>query len=55
MSIVLKSASLNLLEPYGPVKGCNGIDLPLTLSTKIAEVSKATYNKRRLTYAIDGT
>jgi hypothetical protein len=26
--IVLKSASLKLLEPSGPVKGCNGIALP---------------------------
>jgi hypothetical protein len=26
---VLKSGSLNLLEPYGPVQTCNGIALPL--------------------------
>jgi hypothetical protein len=26
---VLKSGSLNLLEPYGPVQACNGIALPL--------------------------
>jgi hypothetical protein len=26
--IVLKSGSLNLLEPSGPVKACNGIALP---------------------------
>ena len=25
--IVLKSGSLNLLEPSGPVQGCNGIEL----------------------------
>jgi hypothetical protein len=31
VSIVLKSGSLNLLEPSGPVKGCNGIALPLPL------------------------
>ena len=29
MSIVLKSGSLNLLEPSGPVQACNGIALPL--------------------------
>jgi hypothetical protein len=29
--IVLKSGYLNLLEPYGPVQTCNGIDLPLHL------------------------
>jgi len=26
---VLKSGSLNLLEPSGPVQACNGIALPL--------------------------
>jgi hypothetical protein len=31
--IVLKSGSLNLLEPSGPVKGCNGIALPFTVHT----------------------
>ena len=29
MSIVLKSGSLNLLEPSGPVQASNGIALPL--------------------------
>jgi len=28
VSIVLKSGSLNLLEPSGPVQACNGIALP---------------------------
>ena len=31
MPIVLKSESLDLLEPSGPVKACNGIALPLPL------------------------
>jgi hypothetical protein len=31
----LKSGSLNLLEPSGPVKDCNGIVLPLPLLYKI--------------------
>jgi hypothetical protein len=31
--IVLKSASLKLLEPSGPVEACNGIALPLSLSS----------------------
>jgi len=30
MPIVLKSGSLNLLEPSGPIQACNGIDLPFT-------------------------
>jgi hypothetical protein len=29
--IVMKSGSLNLLEPSGPVNACNGIALPLLL------------------------
>jgi hypothetical protein len=29
--IGMKSGSLNLLEPSGPVKACNGIALPLPL------------------------
>ena len=31
VSIVLKSGSLNLLEPSGPVQACNGIALPYFL------------------------
>ena len=31
MLIVLKSGSLNLLEPSGPVQACIGIALPLPL------------------------
>ena len=31
MPIVFKSGSLNLLELYGPVQACNGIDLPFLL------------------------
>jgi hypothetical protein len=29
--IVLKSGSLNFLEPSGPVQACNGITLPSTV------------------------
>jgi hypothetical protein len=38
--ILLKSGSLNLLEPSGPVKVCNGIALPLTvyITVKILHV-----------------
>ena len=35
MLIVLKSGSLNLLEPSGPVQACNGIALPFTIKGKI--------------------
>ena len=34
MPIVLKSGNLNLLETSGPVQACNGIALPLLLSTQ---------------------
>jgi hypothetical protein len=33
----MKSGSLNLLEPSGPVKACNGIALPLLLSRRQRE------------------
>jgi len=32
--IVLKSDSLNLLEPSGPVQVCTGIALPFTFGTE---------------------
>jgi len=32
--IVLKSESLKLLEPYGPVQACNGIALPFVSMRK---------------------
>jgi hypothetical protein len=32
VSIVLKSGNLNLLEPSGPVKACNGIALPFYIA-----------------------
>jgi hypothetical protein len=38
--IVLKSGSLNLLEPSGPVKACNGIALPFTFKGSIKEKNK---------------
>jgi hypothetical protein len=39
--IVLKSWSLNLLEPSGPVKDCNGIALPLRFTFIVEFVSQA--------------
>jgi len=36
MPAVLKSGSLNLLEPSGPVEACNGIALPFTTLLVIA-------------------
>ena len=35
MPIILKSGSLNLLEPSGPVQACNGIALPLYRTRKL--------------------
>jgi hypothetical protein len=40
MPIVLKSGSLNLLEPSGSVQASNGIALPLPLSVGIAQQPK---------------
>jgi hypothetical protein len=39
VSIVLKSGSLDLLEPSGPVQACNGIALPLPLKQPGREIS----------------
>ena len=36
--IVLKSGSLNLLEPSGPVQACNGIALPLVIYARSFDV-----------------
>ena len=41
---VLKYGSLNRLEPSGPVQACNGIPLPLPLTSgKLASHKPATY------------
>ena len=39
MLIVLKSVSLNLLEPSGPVQDCNGIALPFYLFLTDSDVA----------------
>jgi len=36
---VLKSGSLNLLEPSGPVQACNGIALPLLPAYSVCEMA----------------
>ena len=38
MRIVLKSGSLKLLDPSGPVQACNGIALPLPFVQWVIEV-----------------
>jgi hypothetical protein len=40
----MKSGSLNLLKPSGPVKACNGIALPLPLHKY--RYTKRNYNKK---------
>jgi len=47
MPIVLKSRSLNLLEPSGPVQACNGIALPLpsTVAWATESVVRLTISK----------
>jgi hypothetical protein len=45
--IVLKSGSLNLLEPSGPVKACNGIALPLPCILDVAEMTNPLGRPRR--------
>jgi hypothetical protein len=38
--VFMKPGSLNLLEPSGPVKACNGIPLPFPLFTNKIEVTR---------------
>ena len=33
-AVVMKSGSLNLLEPSGPVQACNGVALPFSVSNE---------------------
>jgi hypothetical protein len=49
--IVLKSGSLNLLEPSGPVEACNGIALPLPFTRITQLVPNITAAAVRLTAA----
>ena len=41
----LKSGSLNLLEPSGPVQACNGIALPINSDTGITPVEITKWNR----------
>jgi hypothetical protein len=43
--IVLKSGSLNLLEPIRPPQACNGIALPLPLMGKMIWDTNTLYGK----------
>jgi len=46
MSTVLKSGSLNLLEPSEPDQTCNGIALPFTLSHLLQRVGYGVDSRR---------
>ena len=48
MSIILKSRSLNLLEPSGPGQACNGIALPLTFTNTGGSLNLALANFTKL-------
>jgi hypothetical protein len=45
--IVLKSGSLNLLEPPGPVQVCNGIALPLPFTLGLRDKGFSYINLER--------
>jgi hypothetical protein len=49
MLIILKSGSLNLLKPPGPVKACNGIALPFPKYLKICSVEAKRFYAEGLT------
>ena len=35
-AVVMKSGNLNFLEPSGPLRACNGTDLPFFVKNKLA-------------------
>jgi len=41
-AVVTKSGNLNFLEPSGPLRACNGTDLPLFIKLN-QECNKASY------------
>jgi hypothetical protein len=51
--IVLKSVSLNLLEPSGPVKACNGIALPFLRQSCSVGLCQSPPNMRRCPKSVD--
>jgi hypothetical protein len=51
----LKSGSLNLLEPSGPVKACNGIALPLPLTIYDDKDYNNNYNNHTVTISVGNT
>jgi len=55
MPTVLKSGSLNLLEPLGPVQACNGIALPLPfrLSLRSLALKFQLRNLRSYVYSVE--
>jgi hypothetical protein len=51
-SVVMKSGSLNLLDPSGPVQACNGIALPLPLV--FIDITKLSFTYPRRHCCSDG-
>jgi len=43
MPIVLKSGSLNFLEPSGPVQACHGSALPLPCPDKVGSMQRSMW------------
>jgi hypothetical protein len=52
MLIVLKSGSLKLLEPSGPVQACNGIALPLPMQACLCIKEAPNYDMAEINSAI---
>ena len=54
MPIVLKSGSLNLPEPSGPVQACNGSALPLLISVRKQGGSGDLMKKHQISLSLSG-
>ena len=53
MPIVLKSGSLNLLEPSGPAQACNGIVIPSPFTTPLFHFVSKTFLDTELGEALN--
>ena len=49
----MKSGSFNFLEPYGPLRTCNGIALPFTLSLHVKYLLYLSEFNENLSFSID--
>ena len=53
-AVVMKSGNLNFLEPSGPLRACNGTDLPLYLVPPAEEGQDINSGSRKQSHYMPG-